>query len=118
MDSEKLKSRNLKIKPFIMSTEKSTGNKIIVNLSMFLVFLAINFLPIALFFKEGVKALMKFDLGAFQNADNKLFITLIVLHIAFAVSIFTLPALKTNTTKYWAYVALADAAWWIYCMVG
>jgi hypothetical protein len=101
-----------------MSKEKSTGNKIVVNLSMFLVFLAINFLPMALFFKEGVKALLKLDFSAFQSADNKLFVTLIVLHLAFAISIFTVSALKTSTTKFWAYMALTDAAWWIYCMIG
>ena len=101
-----------------MSKEKSTGNKIVVNLTMFLLLLAINFLPIALFFKEGVKALLQLDFSAFQSADNKLFVTLIVLHIAYAISIFTVSALKTSTTKFWAYMALGDSAWWIYCMMG
>ena len=101
-----------------MKNEKSIGNKIIVNLSMFLVLIAINFLPVALFLREGIKAALKLDFSALQDADNKMYITLILLNTVFAISIFTVSALKTSTTKFWAYMALADAAWWIYCMVG
>jgi len=101
-----------------MKNEKSIGNKIIVNLSMFLVLIAINFLPIAIFLREGIKAALKLDFSALQDADNKMYITLILLNTVFAISIFTVSALKTSTTKFWAYMALADAAWWIYCMVG
>ena len=45
-------------------------------------------------------------------------ITLILLNTVFAICIFAVSALKTSTTKFWAFLALADAAWWIYCMVG
>lgn len=101
-----------------MKNEKSIGNKIIVNLSMFLVLIAINFLPIAIFLREGIKAALSLDFSALQAADNMMYITLIILNTIFAIAIFSVSALKTSTTKYWAYMALADAAWWIYCMIG
>ena len=101
-----------------MKNKKSTGNKIIVNVSMFLVLIAINFLPVAIFLKEGINSALKLDFSALQNADDKMYITLILLNTVFAICIFAVSALKTSTTKFWAFLALADAAWWIYCMVG
>lgn len=101
-----------------MSNDKSTGGKFMINVSMFFVLIFINILPIALFAKEAMIAAFKLDFGALNSADNKLFVTLIAFNIGFAALIFMVKGLRTVTTKYWAYLAIGDAIWWIYCMIG
>jgi hypothetical protein len=101
-----------------MSNDKPTAGKFVINVIMFFVLIFINILPIALFVQDGLKAAFKLDFGALQSADNKLYVTLIAFNIGFAALIFMVKGLRTGTTKYWAYLAIADAIWWIYCMMG
>jgi hypothetical protein len=101
-----------------MSNDKPTAGKFVINVIMFFVLIFINILPIAIFVEDGLKAAFKLDFGALQSADNKLYVTLIAFNIGFAALIFMVKGLRTGTTKYWAYLAIADAIWWIYCMMG
>ncbi len=101
-----------------MSNDKPTAGKFVINVIMFFVLIFINILPIALFVQDGLKAAFKLDFGALESADNKLYVTLIAFNIGFAALIFMVKGLRTGTTKYWAYLAIADAIWWIYCMMG
>ena len=101
-----------------MSNDKPTAGKFVINVIMFFVLIFINILPIAIFVQDGLKAAFKLDFGALESADNKLYVTLIAFNIGFAALIFMVKGLRTSTTKYWAYLAIADAIWWIYCMMG
>jgi len=101
-----------------MSNDKPTAGKFVINVIMFFVLIFINILPIAIFVQDGLKAAFKLDFGALESADNKLYVTLIAFNIGFAALIFMVKGLRTGTTKYWAYLAIADAIWWIYCMMG
>ena len=101
-----------------MSNDKPTAGKFVINVIMFFVLIFINILPIAIFVEDGLKAAFKLDFGALQSADNKLYVTLIAFNIGFAALIFMVKGLRTGTTKYWAYLAIADSIWWIYCMMG
>ena len=101
-----------------MSNDKPTAGKFVINVIMFFVLIFINILPIAIFVEDGLKAAFKLDFGALESADNKLYVTLIAFNIGFAALIFMVKGLRTGTTKYWAYLAIADAIWWIYCMMG
>ena len=101
-----------------MSNDKPTAGKFVINVIMFFVLIFINILPIAIFVEDGWKNVFKFDFGALQSAGDKLFYTLIAFNIGFAALIFMVKGLRTGTTKYWAYLAIADSIWWIYCMMG
>ena len=101
-----------------MSNDKPTAGKFVINVIMFFVLIFINILPIAIFVQDGLKAAFKLDFGALESADNKLYVTLIAFNIGFAALIFMVKGLRTGNTKYWAYLAIADAIWWIYCMMG
>ena len=101
-----------------MSNDKPTAGKFVINVIMFFVLIFINILPIAIFVEDGLKAAFKLDFGALESEDNKLYVTLIAFNIGFAALIFMVKGLRTGTTKYWAYLAIADAIWWIYCMMG
>ncbi len=101
-----------------MSNEKPTAGKFVINVIMFFVLIFINILPMAIFAKEALMAAFKLDFSALSSADNKLYITLIAFNIGFAALIFMVKGLRTDTTKYWAYLAIGDAIWWIYCMIG
>ena len=101
-----------------MSNDKPTAGKFVINVIMFFVLIFINILPIAIFVQDGLKAAFKLDFGALESADNKLYVTLIAFNIGFAALIFMVKGLRTGTTKYWAYLAIADSIWWIYCMMG
>ena len=101
-----------------MSNDKPTAGKFVINVIMFFVLIFINILPMAIFAKEAMKAAFKLDFSALQSVDNKLFYTLIAFNIGFAALIFMVKGLRTGTTKYWAYLAIADSIWWIYCMMG
>jgi hypothetical protein len=43
-------------------------------------------------------------------------LVMIILNGAFAYVCLTMEQFKTNMTKYWAYIAIADCVWWLYCM--
>ena len=101
-----------------MSNDKPTAGKFVINVIMFFVLIFINILPMAIFAKEAMMAAFKLDFSALSSADNKLFVTLIAFNIGFAALIFMVKGLRTDTTKYWAYLAIGDAIWWIYCMMG
>jgi hypothetical protein len=101
-----------------MSNDKPTAGKFVINVIMFFVLIFINILPIAIFVQDGLKAVFKLDIDALTSADNKLYITLIAFNLGFAALIFMVKGLRTGTTKYWAYLAIGDAIWWIYCMMG
>lgn len=102
-------------------TEKTGMNKFMVNLVAFIVLILINILPIVIFEYEVLKAWMALDISRMVSLledINFLIFVLIALNGAFAFFVLTKEQFKTNTTKYWAYMAILDCLWWIYTLVG
>tara|TARA_B100001287_G_C22649958_1_gene514691 strand:- start:1269 stop:1592 length:324 start_codon:yes stop_codon:yes gene_type:complete len=99
---------------------KSMGSTFMTNLLMFVVLVLITFVPPALFLADYFKAIMTLDIArAFRVLENVTFmlpLILIILNGAFAYVCLTMERFKTDMTKYWAYVAIADCVWWLYCM--
>ena len=100
--------------------QKSMSSTFMTNLLMFIVLVLITFVPPAIFLIDYVKAVLSFDIsGAIRILENITFmlpLTLIILNGGFAYVCLTMDRFKTSMTKYWAYVAIADCVWWLYCM--
>lgn len=99
-----------------MSEKKSFLSSFLVGLMMFIVLIVITFLPLFIFAKDAFNAAMSLDISGMMRAEKVALVSLVVLHVVFAFVILRVKGLKTDFTKYLAYVALADSAWWIYCL--
>jgi hypothetical protein len=99
---------------------KSLGSTFMINLLMFFVLLLITFVPPAIIMVDYIKAVLSFDIaGAISILEDMNFfwpLVMIILNGAFAYVCLTMEQFKTNMTKYWAYIAIADCVWWLYCM--
>ena len=100
---------------------KTAGSTFMINVLMFFVLLFITFIPPAFIMWDYVKALFTLDIAAaIKILEDLTFfwpLVMILLNGAFAYVCLTMEKFKTNTTKAWAYIALADCVWWIYAMI-
>lgn len=99
-----------------MSEKKSFMHSAGVGLLMFAVLIVITILPFLMFARDAFKSALRFDISGMMQAENTALISLIVLHVAYALVILRVNLLKTDFTKYLAYAALADSVWWAYCL--
>jgi hypothetical protein len=74
---------------------------------MFIVFLAINGLFLALLFTQIING----------NFSMNLLLVGIILNVIYAILVFAIKPIRTVLTIWWAIIGLLDAAWWIYLLV-
>ncbi len=79
--------------------------KFLINLIMFLVLLAYNIVFIFFVIKE---------IMAGNYAISNALIFGIFVSIIYAILCFFVKPLRNSWTIWWGFLALADAAWWIY----
>jgi len=81
--------------------------KIIINLIMFIVFLAINGLFFVLLFTQIKNG----------NFSMNFLLVGIILNVIYAILVFAIRPIRSVFTILWAIIGLLDATWWIYILV-